>query len=90
MSTIGSPKTDPDHPMFYEVGIRGHLDAQWVNAFGDFVITLKDNGDTLLTGAVVDQAALYGLLKKLRDLGIPLISINRIEPPLTDLTDRTV
>ena len=90
MSNTGSHKTDPDHPMIYEVRIKGHLASQWVDSFGDFAITLKDNGDTLLTGAVVDQAALYGVLKKLRDLGIPLISVNRIAYPPTDLSNRTV
>lgn len=90
MSNTGSPQTDPDHPMIYEVRIRGHLDSQWVDSFGDFAITLKDNGDTLLIGAVVDQAALHGVLKKLRDLGIPLISVNRIAHAPTDLSNRNV
>lgn len=56
------------------------MDHQWSDWFGGLTITLDDNGDTLLTGPVVDQAALHGLLKKVRDLGTPLISVNRLEP----------
>lgn len=64
---------------FYEIRIKGHLVGQWADWFEDMSITLEDNGDTLLTGLVVDQSALYGLLKRVRDLGMPLISVNRLE-----------
>lgn len=53
--------------------IKGHLGRQWTEWFGGLAITLEDSGDTLLTGMVADQAALYGLLRKVRDLGMPLL-----------------
>lgn len=87
MSTTGNSKTDPDQPMVYEIRIKGHLDSQWANWFDGLDITLTDNGDTLLTGLVVDQAALHGLLKKVRDLGAPLISVQRVEPGEGDAAD---
>ena len=58
--------------------VRGHLDDKWAAWFGDVTLTREGNGDTLLTGPVVDQAALHGLLRKVRDLGIPLISVTRV------------
>jgi hypothetical protein len=64
----------------YEIRLKGHLDDRWAEWFEGLTITLEDNGDTLLTGPVIDQAALYGLLKKVRDLGLPLLSVNRVEP----------
>ena len=69
-----------DQPMVYQIRVRGHLDYQWTNWFEGLTITLEDNGDTLLTGPVVDQAALHGLLRKVRDLGIPLISAIHVNP----------
>jgi hypothetical protein len=87
MSTIGNPKTDPDQPMVYEFKIKGHLGSQWADWFGDLTISLTGNGETLLTGVVVDQAALHGLLKKMRDLGMPLISVNRVKSDQTDSKD---
>ncbi len=67
-----------DQPMIYQIRVKGHLGPQWTDWFGGLAITLEDNGDTLLTGAVVDQAALYGLLRKVRDLGMPLLSVNPV------------
>jgi hypothetical protein len=64
----------------YEIRLKGHLDDRWSDWFGGLTITLEDNGDTLLTGLVVDQAALHGLLKKVRDLGMPLVSVNFVNP----------
>jgi hypothetical protein len=66
--------------MTYEIRIEGHLGPQWTDWFGGLTITQEDNGDTLLTGPVLDQAALHGLLKRVRDLGMPLISVVRVEP----------
>lgn len=67
-------------PLVYQIRIKGHLGRQWTDWFGGLTITLEDNGDTLLTGPVVDQAALHGLLRKVRDLGMPLLSVSRVEP----------
>jgi hypothetical protein len=61
------------------------LGPQWTAWFGGMTITLEDNGDTLLTGLVIDQSALHGLLKKVRDLGMPLLSVNRIAPDKAEL-----
>ena len=67
-------------PTVYQIRIRGHLGREWTDWFGGLSITPEDNGDTLLTGPVIDQAALHGLLKKVRDLGMPLVSVNRVKP----------
>lgn len=66
--------------MIYHIRIRGHLGPQWAGWFEGMAITLEANGDTLLSGPVVDQAALYGLLRTLRDIGLPLISVARGTP----------
>jgi len=63
----------------YEIRLEGHLDERWAEWFEGLTITLEDNGDTLLTGSVIDQAALHGFLKKVRDLGTPLISVSPVE-----------
>jgi hypothetical protein len=78
MSETHASAEDHDEPKLYEIRIEGHLDGRWADWFGSMTITLEDNGDTLLTGPVVDQAALHGLLKKVRDLGMTLISIQTI------------
>ena len=78
MSDALHPKPDPSQPMGYQIRVNGHLGSQWTDWFGGLTVTLEDNGDTLLTGPVVDQAALHGLLKKVRDLGMPLVSVVRI------------
>ncbi len=72
-------KVDSDQLVTYQIRVEGHLNSQWTDWFEGLTITLEVNGDTLLTGPVVDQAALYGLLKKVRDLGMPLLSVNRVE-----------
>jgi len=66
--------------MVYQIRIKGHLGRQWTDWFEGLAITLEDNGETLLTGPVVDQAALHGLLKKVRDLAMPLVSVMRVKP----------
>ena len=66
--------------MIYKIRIKGHLSHQWADWFEGLTITLEDNGVTLLRGLVVDQAALYGLLRKVRDLGMPLLAVNRDYP----------
>jgi hypothetical protein len=67
---------DHETPLLYEIRIKGHLDMRWSEWFEGLTITLEDNGDTLLTGPVVDQAALHRLLRKVRDLGMTLLSVN--------------
>lgn len=62
------------------------MGQQWADWFWGLTITLEENGDTLLTGPVVDQAVLHGLLKKVRDLGMPLLTVNCLEPDLIDIT----
>ena len=79
-----SPKIDPRQQVVYQIRIKGHLSPQWTGWFEGLTITLEEDGDTLLTGTVIDQAALYGLLKKVRDLGMPLLSVNRVSPGLVD------
>ncbi len=70
-----------DQAVVYQIRIEGHLDRRWTEWFVGVTITLKDDGETLLTCPVEDQAALHGLLRKIRDLGTPLISAVRVQPP---------
>jgi hypothetical protein len=83
MSNKHSPHIDPDEPVIYQIRIKGHLGPHWATWYGDMTITLEEGGNTLLTGPVVDQAALHGLLRKVRDSGLTLLSVN-IVPPETD------
>ncbi len=80
MSNKPNSQIDAHHPTIYQIRIKGHLGRHWTDWFGGLTITLEDNGDTLLTGPVVDQAALHGLLRKVRDLGLPLVSVIHVEP----------
>jgi hypothetical protein len=84
MSTTSRQKNEPNQPVIYRIRLKGHLDDQWADWFGGLTITLEENGNTVLTGPVVDQAALFGLLKKVRDLGLPLVSIDCVEPGKED------
>ena len=64
----------------YEIRLKGHLDNRWADWMGDITLTLEENGNTLLSCQVIDQAALHGLLKRVRDLGMPLLSVNFVNP----------
>ena len=77
MSETHTSTEDHDEPGLYEIRLKGHLDDRWASWFGDLTLTREDNGETLLTGQVVDQAALHGLLRKVRDVGMPLIFVTR-------------
>ena len=73
-------RTDPSQPMVYQIRILGHLGCEWSDWFEGLTITPEENGETILTGPVIDQAALYGLLKKVRNLGLTLVSVRPVEP----------
>jgi hypothetical protein len=74
----------------YEIRIKGHLEPRWTDRFEGLIITLEEDGNTLLTGLVADQAALHGVLKKIRDLGMPLVSVSSVAPsPSSDVKSIT-
>jgi len=73
--------------MVYQIRIKGHLGPQWTDWFGGLAITLEDNGDTLVTGPVIDQAALHAVLKRVRDLNLPLLSIMEVRSRREDTPD---
>jgi hypothetical protein len=87
MSNELNPKTDPSKPVVYQIRIKGHLGREWTDWFEGLTVTLEDDGTTLLTGLVIDQAALHGLLKKVRDLGMPLVSVGPVEHGRADQSD---
>jgi hypothetical protein len=78
MSNKLESEADSGQPMIYQMRVKGHLGSDWTDWFEGLTITREDNGDTLLTGPVIDQAALHGLLKKVRDLGMQLVSVNPV------------
>jgi hypothetical protein len=86
MSNEINSEMNPGQPMVYQIRIKGHLGREWTDWFGGLAITLEDNGETLLTGSVVDQAALYGLLKKVRDVAMPLISVVCVKAGQADVS----
>ena len=65
-----------DEPSSYQICLKGHLSPQWAAYFDGFTLTNSENGEALLTGVITDQAALHGVLAKIRDLGLPLLSVN--------------
>lgn len=71
---------DPQEPKVFEIRIQGHLSPQWQDWFEGLTITLEEDGNTLLNGPVVDQSALHGILKKIRNLNMPLVSVNLMDP----------
>jgi hypothetical protein len=80
MSETHASTGNYDEPGLYEIRLKGHLDDRWAAWFGSLTITQEDNGEMRLSGEVVDQAALHGLFRKVRDLGKPLLSVCRIKP----------
>jgi hypothetical protein len=80
MSDTPAASDTPEGPSQYQIRLQGHLDDSWTGWFGGLSIMLAENGETLLTGPIVDQAALHSLLRKVRDLGMPLLEVSRIEP----------
>lgn len=82
-----NPTTDPGQPPIYQIRLKGHLGREWSDWFGGLTVTLEANGETLLVGAVIDQAALHGVLRKVRDLGMPLLSVIRVQPDPADVSD---
>ena len=87
MSNKHSSERDADQSLVYQIRIKGHLGHQWMDRFVGLTISQEEDGNTLLTGIVVDQAALHGLLKKVRDLGIPLLSVNSVGTGYQDVSD---
>jgi len=87
MSNKRNPIIDPNQTIVYQIRLKSHLSHQWTDWFEGLTITLEEDGNTLLTGPVIDQAALHGLLKKVRDLGMPLLSVNRVKPSQSDTQD---
>ena len=80
MSTNQADSEDHHEPGLYEIRLKGHLDDRWAAWFDGLTMTREDNGETRLTGPVVDQTALHGLLRKVRDLGLPLLAVVQVDP----------
>jgi len=87
MSNEPKTKPTPNQIVIYQIRIKGHLGDQWTDWFEGLTISLEEDGTTLLTGSVVDQAALHGLLKKVRDLGMPLVSVCPVENGQADASN---
>jgi hypothetical protein len=80
MSEIDTAMEDHHEPKLYQIRLKGHLNDRWVEWFDGMTITREENGETLICGPVVDQAALHGLLRRVRDLGLPLVSVMQVDP----------
>jgi hypothetical protein len=89
LSNKPNPGAGSGRPAIYQIRVKGHLDRRRSDWFEGMTITLEDNGDTSLSGPVVDQAALHGLLKNVRDLGMPLLSVSRVDAGHADASDET-
>jgi hypothetical protein len=90
MSEIRATTEDHHEPERYEIRLKGHLDAQWAERFEGLSFAHASDGTTILSGPVVDQAALYGLLRNVRDLGLPLLSVVQVDPKQADRLDGNV
>ena len=80
MSNELTPQPNLVQSVIYQIRVKGHLDHLWTHQFEGLTIKQEEDGNTLLSGPVADQAALHGLLKKVRDLGMPLVSVSLVEP----------
>ena len=89
MSEPHAATEDHREPGCYEIRLKGHLDARWADQFEHMSFTHASDGTTILTGPVVDQAALYGLIRKVRDLGLPLLAVNQVDLKQADRPDGT-
>ena len=87
MSGTSIPGQGYDEAGQYEIRIHGHLDDHWTGWFDGLALTREENGDTLISGQVIDQAALFGLLRKVRDMGMLLVSVNRVTASRADPCD---
>ena len=87
MRAIHPSPEDHDAPRLYEIRLKGHLDDRWATAFDGLSFTHARDGTTVISGPVVDQAALYGVLRKVRDLALPLVSVMEVEPGQADVPD---
>lgn len=77
-------ETNVSQSKVYQIRIKGHLRSRWKEWFEGLTITIEEDGNTLLTGSLIDQASLHGILKKVRDLGMPLLSVNIVDDNLQD------
>ena len=87
MRATDASTEDHHEPRVYEIRLKGHLEARWAERFEGLSFTHASDGTTILAGPVVDQAALYGLLRQVRDLGLPLVSVMEVEPKQADVPD---
>jgi hypothetical protein len=87
LSNQNISKTTPSQPVIYQIRIQGQLDSQWADWFEGMNIALEESGFTVLTGPVTDQSALHGLIRKIRDLGLPLVSVCPVGPDQADAPD---
>ena len=79
----------PDQSKVFQIRIQGHLSQQRMDWFEGLTITLEEDGNTLFSGPVVDQSALHGILKRIRDLGMPLLSVNSVDRNQENMTKPT-
>ncbi len=87
MSTANPTEPDHDEAGPYEIRVCGHLNSRWAARFEGLTLSLEENGDTLISGQVIDQAALFGLLRNVRDAGMSLVSVNRVTAGRADPSD---